>query len=221
MAVGIEPEQVDGQPQPAAIAPGGMVPAGPKQKQAAKLASAKVGHRGWLHWLGSHKGKILAGVLFLVAIVGLGWMFFRPSEVMVAPVVEQEIVGEVEGTGTVTTKVLANVGSKINGRIEKMLVQEGDIVKEGQIVAILEDTDLRRQVDMARAELEVARASALEAKRVWDRTAKLLSSASVSKDEGDVAEPLDARHPIRMTRSRPPGRRAQALMQIKSHVGIG
>ena len=188
MAVGTEPKQMDGQPQPAAIEPGGIVPVGTEKGQAAKTASAKVGHRGWLHWLGSHKGKILAGVLLLVAIVGLGWMFFRPSEVMVAPVVEQEIVGEVEGTGTVTTKVLANVGSKINGRIEKMLVQEGDIVKEGQIVAILEDTDLRRQVDMARAELEVVRASALEAKRVWERTLKLLPSGAVSREDGDIAE---------------------------------
>lgn len=188
MTVETEPRQVDGQNQPATIKPGGIVSVGAKPKQAAKPASAGVSPGGWLHWLGSHRGKILAYFFPLVAIVGLGWMFLRPVEVVVAPVVEQEIVGEVEGTGTVTTKVLANVGSKINGRIEKMLVQEGDIVEEGQIVAKLEDTDLRRQVDMARAELEVARASAWEAKQTWERTLKVLPTGAVSRNEVDVAE---------------------------------
>ena len=76
--------------------------------------------------------------LLLATIVGLGWMSFRRLEVLVAPVVEQEIAAEVEGTGTVTTNVLAIVGSKISGRIESMLVQEGDVVKRGQIVAVLD-----------------------------------------------------------------------------------
>ena len=107
---------------------------------------------------------------------------------MVAPVVQQEITSEVEGTGTVTTRVLANVGSKIDGRIEKMLVEEGDLVKAGQIVATLEDTDLRREVDTARAELEVAQASALEAKRTWIRTVKLVAALVLSHEDSDVAE---------------------------------
>ena len=80
--------------------------------------------RGWLESLWSHKGGILA-LLLLVGVVGAGWMVLRPREVMVVPVAEQHIVAEVEGTGTVTTKVQANVGSKINGRIEEMLVDEG------------------------------------------------------------------------------------------------
>ena len=192
-AIATEPIQVDGKTQHAAIKPDGIVLVGTKQKQAAKPASAEVGPRGWLQWLGNYKGWIVAVVLLLVAIAGVGWMLFRPIDVMVALVAEQEIVAEVEGTGTVTTKVLANVGSKINGRIEKMLVQEGDFVKEGQIVAVLEDIDLRRQVDMAHAELEVARASALEAKRTWERTAKLVPSGAVSQESGDIAE---ARHGV-------------------------
>ena len=188
MAVGTEVTQVDGNVHPAAIQPRTLESVRSETGQATKSASVGDRQKGWLHWLGSHKGRILAVFLLLVGIASFGWMFFRPSEVVVAPVVAQAIVAEVEGTGTVTTKELANVGSKISGRIEKMLVQEGDVIKEGQIVAILEDTDLRRQVDLAVAELEVARASALEGKRTSERTLKLVPSGAVSREAGDIAE---------------------------------
>ncbi|MHB8970676.1 MAG: efflux RND transporter periplasmic adaptor subunit [Pirellulaceae bacterium] len=193
MAVKTDPRQVDGKDHPAAVEAGAITPVGTEPGKAEKSASTKAGNRGFLQWLGRHKGRILAVGLLIVTIVGLGWMFFRPSEVAVALVAEQNIVAEVEGTGTVTTKVLAKVGSKISGRIEKMLVQEGDVVEEGQIVAVLEDIDLHRQVDIARAELEVARASAVEAKRTWERTAKLVPSGAASREDGDVAE---ARHGV-------------------------
>jgi HlyD family secretion protein len=108
--------------------------------------------------------------------------------VVVASVVEQEVVAEVEGTGTVTTKVLAKVGSKINGRIEKMLVDEGDFVKEGQLVALLEDDDLRHQVAMAKASLESARAFATQARLDWDRARRLFASGAIGKEEYDSYE---------------------------------
>ncbi len=193
MAVETEARPAESKDHPVAVKAGAIAPIGTEPGKAVKPAIAKAGHRGFLQWFGRHKGRILAVGLLLVTVVGLGWMFFRPSEVMVAPVTEQEIVAEVEGTGTVTTNVLAKVGSKISGRIEKMLVQEGDVVERGQVVAVLEDTDLRRHVDMARAELEVARASALEAKRTWVRTMKLVSTGAASKEEADVAE---ARHGV-------------------------
>ena len=188
MAIGTEAIPVDGRTQSPAINPTGKTPVKTNQKQAAKPASVGSSPGSSPHWLGTHEGRILACLLLLVIIAGSGWRLFRPSEVMVAPVVRQEITSEVEGTGTVTTRVLANVGSKINGRIEKMLVEEGNLVTAGQIVATLEDTDLRRQVDTARAELEVARASALEAKRTWARTEKLVATFVVSHEDGDVAE---------------------------------
>jgi RND family efflux transporter MFP subunit len=159
-----------------------------ERRQTVRTANTRMSQEGWLQWLWSHKGRILVLVLLLLAIVGAGWMLLRPREVVVAPVVEQEVVAEVEGTGTVTTKVLAKVGSKINGRIEKMLVDEGDLVQKDQVVALLEDTDLRRQVDLARAQLEAARASAWEAQRTWERARRLLPSGSISREEADVAE---------------------------------
>lgn len=142
----------------------------------------------WKERLWSHKAGVLVGVLLLGGIIGVGTMVLRPREVTTVPVVERDVVAEVESTGTVSTKVFAKVGSKINGRIERMLVDEGDIVQAGQVVAVLEDTDLRRQVDLARAQLEAARASAWEAERAWERAKRLLPSGAIGQEEADVAE---------------------------------
>ncbi len=81
---------------------------------------------------------LAAAALFLVK-----WRFFTPPTVAVAQVVRQDFTGEAQGTGTVNVDVLAAVGAKIPGRIQRMLVDEGDFVHSGQVVATLEDTDIR------------------------------------------------------------------------------
>ncbi|MBI4381848.1 MAG: efflux RND transporter periplasmic adaptor subunit [candidate division NC10 bacterium] len=142
----------------------------------------------WKERLWNHKAMVLVVILLLGGIIGVGRMILRPREVTAAPIAQQEVLAEVEGTGTVSTKVLAKVGSKISGRIERMLVEEGDIVKAGQVVAVLEDTDLRRQVDLAGAQLEAARASAWQAERAWERAKRLLPSGAIGQEEAEVAE---------------------------------
>ena len=87
-------------------------------------------------------GKISAYALLGVAALFLvKYEFFTPPEVVVAQVRQQDFTGEVQGTGTVNVDVLATVGAKISGRVERMLVNEGDFVRSGQVVATLEDTD--------------------------------------------------------------------------------
>lgn len=143
----------------------------------------------WREWLWYSKGKLLAyGIIAIAAAFAIKVLFLDPREVRVAPVVNQDLVAEVQGTGTVTTNVQPKVGSKINGRIETVLVEEGDFVKEGQLVAVLEDTDLKHQVARAAARLEAARASAAQARSSWVRSKKLVDSRAVSQEEYEVYE---------------------------------
>ncbi len=62
-----------------------------------------------------------------------------------------------QGSGTVEARDI-RVGSKIGGRIDKLLVHEGDQVQAGQVLMTFDDKELA-------AELEQARASAEKAKR--------------------------------------------------------
>lgn len=66
----------------------------------------------------------------------------------------QGTVISVSGNIEATT---VDVSFKIAGKIEKLLVEEGDLVKEGQLIAILEHKDLLAQMTKAEASLEAAK----------------------------------------------------------------
>lgn len=125
---------------------------------------------------------IVAGLLLAKA------MLMKPREVMVASVSRSDVTAEVQGSGTVTVNVLANIGTKIAGRIERVRVDERDLVRAGQIVADMEDTDLQREVDRARANRNAARASAWQTKRAWEREKRLVTEGAVSREEADEYE---------------------------------
>jgi RND family efflux transporter MFP subunit len=68
------------------------------------------------------------------------------------------VTAEVMGTGTLQPRVRASVSPRITGRLTAVLADQGDRVEGGQLVATLDDSDLRQQVEVAKAELSLARA---------------------------------------------------------------
>lgn len=56
----------------------------------------------------------------------------------------------------------AEVAFKIPGRVVARLVDEGMLVKKGDVVAVLDSSDLRQEVDLRQAELAVAQAALAE-----------------------------------------------------------
>lgn len=94
------------------------------------------------------KGLILL-LLLLAAGGGIAFLFFTHDRN------HQGTSLPVSGTIEVTTVELA---FKIPGKIEKLFVEEGDFVKEGQLIAALEHRDLLAQRGKAKASLEAAAA---------------------------------------------------------------
>lgn len=134
--------------------------------------------RIWRRW------RIAGILLILVAItMFLRVTVLRPPLVSVAEVKHGNVVAEVEGTGTVTADALANVASKITGRVEKVFVAEGDTVKKDQILATLDQTDLRHQVGVAQAHLTAAMATARTRQYEWTRENSLVNSGAVGIEE--------------------------------------
>jgi multidrug resistance efflux pump len=167
--------------------------------------------------------KTVKIIVFLAIAVAAGmliqYFFFTPQMVAVTQVHQQDYTGELHGTGTINVAVLAAVGAKIPGRIERMLVDEGDFVRAGQVVALLEDTDLRQVVQRSQARLEAAgmteqearageqsaraselatrakeqerRATAYQAGRAWEREKHLVATGAVSQEEADQYQERD------------------------------
>ncbi len=86
------------------------------------------------------------------------------------------------------------VAPKVAGRLVKLLVDIGDTITNGQLIALLDDQEYAQQVEQAKAELEVSKAAVEEAQ----------SNLDAARREFDRAEALRRRRsPARPRRTRP------------------
>ncbi len=155
--------------------------------------------------------KILFTLIILAGLGLLGWQIYEKAsasrkglkherrKVIVAVevvLVKKASIREVGNfTGTLHPLSEFILAPKIAGRLEKILVNIGDTVKGGQLVAVLDDDEYRQQVLQAKAELEVAKANLQEkkstienAKREYERTVALRRKKIASESQLDAAE---------------------------------
>jgi len=91
-------------------------------------------------------------------------------------------------SGYVVAQRKAAVASKATGRLEYLSVVEGDRVKRGQVLARIEDTDMKASLAQARANLQVNEADLKDATQWLDRQKKLLQSGVSMQSDYDAAE---------------------------------
>lgn len=82
----------------------------------------------------------------------------------------------------------AAVASKGTGRLVFLGVVEGDRVRKDQIIARLEDSDIRAQLDQARANLKLSEAELVDARQSLARTRALFDKSLASQAEVDGAQ---------------------------------
>jgi len=98
------------------------------------------------------------GVGVLAVLGGGGWfagkkLFKRaPIEALAVKATLAPIEDTVEATGSIAPKDRVEIKSTVSGRIETLLVDEGDMVKQGQIIAWMSSTDRAAILDGARAQ---------------------------------------------------------------------
>ena len=71
----------------------------------------------------------------------------------------REIVAEVMGTGTLDARIKTTISPRIQERLAEVLVDQNELVSQGQLLARLDDGELKRQVDVAAAALAAAKAT--------------------------------------------------------------
>ena len=91
-------------------------------------------------------------------------------------------------SGYVVAQRKAAVASKATGRLERLNVVEGDRVKKGDIIARLEDGDIRASLDQARANLKLNEADLKDANQWMGRAKTLLERGVSSQADYDGAE---------------------------------
>jgi RND family efflux transporter MFP subunit len=105
------------------------------------------------------------GVAAAAAALFVAWKLLAPR--MFVPEVETTAVALVSpaqaqqilvATGYVVPQRQANISPRIGGRVAKLFVEDGTVVKKGQLLAVLEDQDFRAQVLQAQADARSAEA---------------------------------------------------------------
>ena len=108
----------------------------------------------------------------------------RPApQVVVAKVVARDVPVEVHAPVDLRALEQVDVGSKVLGYVDAVLVDRGDRVRRGQLVALVRPSDLPDQLAAARSVFGQTKASAVLARTKYDRANKLAPSGVVSQQE--------------------------------------
>jgi RND family efflux transporter MFP subunit len=151
-------------------------------------------------------------------------------ETMQARVVQsqqQQVPLNIRSTGTVHARETVVVSAQVVGRIQQILVREGDSVRAGQTLAVLDDAVLRASADQAQAGVKAAQeqqaaaqTDATLAASTLDRYRQLQAEKSVSPQEMDEVAQRAAAASARLeaVRSQTDAARAQ---ETGAHTMLG
>jgi HlyD family secretion protein len=113
---------------------------------------------------------IAGGVALLLLVVGLTVLQSRKGVVAVqtGKVVREDLASVVTASGEIKPKVYVNIGANAFGKITHLYVKEGDRVKQGQMLATLENVQPAADVSANNAALNVAQTDYIAAQRGVD-----------------------------------------------------
>ena len=142
---------------------------------------------------------VTIAIVVLVLAAATIWWLTRPTAIGVRTAMAREIISAggdrtvLNSSGYVTARRDATVSSKITGKVTEILIEEGMSVKEGQVLARLDDTNVRASLLLARAQEASAQAS-LEETRVRLREAEQELKRQTDLARAKVATPADYDH---------------------------
>ncbi|MCL6098191.1 MAG: efflux RND transporter periplasmic adaptor subunit, partial [Bacteroidetes bacterium] len=135
----------------------------------------------------------IAGAVVIILAFYFGWKSISQQaiEVKLTSVVLQspaESNAVLTASGYIVAQRKAAVASKGMGRLVYLGVVEGDKVAKDQIIARLEDSDIKAQLEQTKANLKLSEADLKDAENNFNRQKELLKSGSTTKMEVDAAE---------------------------------
>ena len=138
-------------------------------------------------------------IVVVVAAAGAGWWYFVTPPVVVAPQTVAVSRGDVEQTvlasGILQANSLVSVGAQVSGRIEKLDVKLGDVVKSGDPLAEIDSLDQENAVKSSEAalasvtaQLHSAEAAVKTAQAALDRSDQLAAKGLVATADHETAQ---------------------------------
>ena len=130
----------------------------------------------------STRSLIVCPIIALIAGLAVYKLKFAPKPVLAHTVARGEIIAEAMGTGTLEARVKSTVSARIQERLLEILVDQGDSVKAGQLLARLDAAEARQQVAIAEASLSAAKQSAARIQADLARSEAVLAMARLEHE---------------------------------------
>jgi RND family efflux transporter MFP subunit len=153
---------------------------------------------------------VLAAVLYRAGVIAPATTVDVTTVSLVYPAQSLSVLN---ASGYVVAQRKAAVASKMTGRLIALTVEEGNVVKKGQILARMENADVAALKDQAKANLANARAMLAQAvaerdflQLDYDRYQRLISGGYISQSDFDMIA-------TRYLRSREAVKAAQAAVE--------
>lgn len=153
---------------------------------------------------GEGNTRVWIGVAAAVALIVTGVaVFTEPAPIKVQvemarmAVPDSSLATVLDATGYVVARRTATVSSKVTGKVAEIYIEEGQRVEKDQIVALLDDSNTRKSLELSKAELHSAKtqvaetqARLTEAKLTLERNTEmarrqLISAAALDKARAD------------------------------------
>jgi multidrug efflux system membrane fusion protein len=110
--------------------------------------------------------------------------------VAVAKVEKQDMPVYLVGLGSVTAFYTANIKSRVDGQIMRVNFQEGQIVKEGDLLILIDPRPYQVQLEQMQAQLFKDQATLRDARLNLDRYTTLIPSGSIAQQQVDTQKSL-------------------------------
>lgn len=132
-----------------------------------------------------HK-SVIAILIIVIAAVG-GLLVYRDAFAKETPafrfvtVEKGDLQSKVSATGTLSAVTTVSVGTQVSGQVSELLADFNDQVKKGQLLARIDPTLAQQAVRDAQANVDKARAQALQSSRDLNRNRELMNDGLVAK----------------------------------------
>ena len=87
--------------------------------------------------------------------------------------------------GTIRPKISVDIAPRITGRLFEVRFREGMKVRKGELLALIDDRQIRDRLDELKARLSAARTSFETQQRVFERDERLFEAKAVSQEQLD------------------------------------
>lgn len=122
------------------------------------------------------KKRAIVLVLLILVIGGtIGFLYFK----------NRKVTDELTLYGNIEIRQV-DLSFQVAGKIKKMLKEEGDTVKQGELIAVLDDKDYVSNLEKAEADVEKTLALKNDAESKFERQAPLVEDNTISKQDYDT-----------------------------------